>query len=162
MMAPPRSGQTHAMSDTTPAAGDATGSAPPDDALTRFMHTTMPFMAVLGAEAIVATPEAVRVRMAWRPDLCTSAEVMHGGALMSLADGTGAWCAFLHLPPGATTTTVESKTNLLRAVTGGHVEAVARPLHAGRRFVVVDTELRDEDGRLVARTTQTQAVLGGG
>jgi uncharacterized protein (TIGR00369 family) len=87
---------------------------------------------------------------------------MHGGALMSLADMAGAVCAFLNLPPGATgTTTIESKTNFLRALRDGYVEAVATPLHAGRSTLVVDTELRDADGRLVARTTQTQAVLSG-
>ena len=57
------------------------------------------------------------------------------------------------------TATIESKTNFLRPVRDGHVEAVARPLHVGRTVIVVDTELRDAAGRLVARTTQTQAVL---
>jgi len=66
---------------------------------------------------------------------------------------------FLHVPEGASTTTVESKTNFLRGVREGHVEAVARPLHVGRSFIVVDTELVDPTGRLVARVTQTQAVL---
>lgn len=85
---------------------------------------------------------------------------MHGGVLMALADSLGGLCAFLNLPEGAAgTTTIESKTNFLRAVTGGRVRAVSRPLHAGRMVIVVDTELRDDEGRLVARVTQTQAVL---
>ena len=79
---------------------------------------------------------------------------------MALADAAGGVCAFLNLPERATgTTTIESKTNFLRAVRAGHVTATARPLHAGRRTIVVDTELRDDEARLVARTTQTQAVL---
>ena len=41
----------------------------------------------------------------------------------------------------------------------GYVEATSRPLHAGRTVIVIDTELRDDDGRLVARVTQSQAVL---
>ena len=77
---------------------------------------------------------------------------------MALADTSGAWCAFLNLAEGASTTTIESKTNFLRAVRAGHVTAVSRPLHVGRTTVVIDTEVRDEDERLVARTTQTQAV----
>jgi uncharacterized protein (TIGR00369 family) len=85
---------------------------------------------------------------------------MHGGALMSLADMAGASCAYLNLPEGATgTATIESKTNFLRALRDGHVDAISRPLHVGRTTIVVDTELRDADDRLVARTTQTQAVL---
>jgi uncharacterized protein (TIGR00369 family) len=84
---------------------------------------------------------------------------MHGGALMSLADTAGATCAFLNLPPGAGTGTIESKTNFFRAVRDGHVDAVARPLHVGRSTIVVQTELQDAAGRRVAIVTQTQAVL---
>ena len=131
----------------------------PDDDLTAFLHTAMPFTATLGAQALAASPDEVRVRVDWREDLCTSGGLLHGGLLMALADSTGAWCAFLHLPEGASTTTVQSGTNFLRGVRSGHVDAVARPVHAGRSFVVVDTELRDAQGRLVGRTTQTQAVL---
>lgn len=127
--------------------------------LTEFMHNVMPFTAVLGAEAIAAEPGEVRARLAWKETLCTSGGLMHGGVLMALADSVGAWCAFLHLGKGASTTTIESKTNFLRGVRGGSVEAIARPLHAGRTVIVVDTELRDDDGKLVARVTQTQAVL---
>jgi 1,4-dihydroxy-2-naphthoyl-CoA hydrolase len=58
---------------------------------------------------------------------------------MALADSAGGACAFLNLPPGAAgTTTVESKTNFLRAVRDGYIEAVARPLHKGRTLIVVD------------------------
>ena len=132
------------------------------DDLTSQMHEVMPFMGVLGAEALEAARERVRTRLAWDPTRCTAGGVLHGGALMALADGTGGWCAFLNLPDGAVgTTTIESKTNLLRAVREGSVEASATPLHVGRTVIVVDTELRDAAGRLVARTTQTQAVLAG-
>ena len=85
---------------------------------------------------------------------------MHGGALMGLADSAGGLLAFLNLPEGAGgTATIESKTNFLGAVRSGYVNAVARALHKGKRTIVVDTELYDDDGRLVARVTQTQAVL---
>jgi 1,4-dihydroxy-2-naphthoyl-CoA hydrolase len=122
----------------------------------------MPFAAVLGVELLDATADEVRARVAWDPSRCTAGGVLHGGVLMGLADSAGGLCAFLNLPEGsAGTTTIESKTNFLRAVREGHVEAVARPLHAGRTTVVVDTELRDAGGRLVSRTTQTQAVITG-
>ena len=133
----------------------------PDAALTAFMRESMPFMALLGVEALAADPAEVRTRLAWTPTLLTTGGLLHGGVLMSLADGTGAWCAFLNLPKGASTTTVESKTNFLRAVREGTVVATSRPLHVGRTIVVVDTEIRDQAGKLVARVTQTQAVLGG-
>lgn len=120
----------------------------------------LPFAEMLGVSELSLHDGAVTARLGWAPERCTTAGVMHGGALMALADTTGAYCAMLHLPDGATaTTTIESKTNFLRAVRGGYVTATSKPLHAGRTVIVVDTELRDDDGRLVARVTQTQAVL---
>ena len=120
----------------------------------------MPFAAVLGVEDVTAASDQVTASVAWDPSRCTSGGVLHGGALMGLADSLGGFCAFLNLPSGAEgTATIESKTNFLRAVRGGRVTAVARPLHIGRTVIVVDTELRDDQGHLVARVTQTQAVL---
>lgn len=126
------------------------------------LHALVPLAAMLGISASEAGAERVRLQVDWRPELCTAGGVLHGGALMSLADTAGAVAAFLNLPEGAQgTTTIESKTNLLAAVRGGTVTATSTPLHAGGTVVVVETEVRDGDGRLVAKTTQTQAVLRG-
>lgn len=125
------------------------------------LHALVPFAATLGLRIVGATPQEVRVQLDHRPELCTAGGVLHGGTIMALADTTGAVCAFLNLPDGASTTTVESKTNLLAAIRGGTVTATATPLHTGSTLIVVETEVRREDGRLAAKTTQTQAVLGG-
>ena len=119
----------------------------------------MPFAAGLGIELDEASPDEVRGRLAWAPERCTAGGVMHGGALMAFADSLGGICAFLNLPEGAQTTTVTSTTTFLRAVREGEVTALARPLHAGRAVIAVQTDLRDGGGRLVAQVTQTQAVL---
>ena len=130
------------------------------DELTVQLHAAMPFTGVLGATALKVGPDEVVLRLDWDATRCTSGGLLHGGALMALADAAGGWCAFLNLPDGASgTATVTSATNFLRPVTEGHVEATACPLKLGRTMIVVDTELRDADGRLVARVTQTQAVL---
>jgi 1,4-dihydroxy-2-naphthoyl-CoA hydrolase len=123
------------------------------------MHGSMPFTALIGAEPVAASKDEVRATLAWDETRCTAGGAMHGGALMSLADSTAALCAFLNIPEGAATTTIESKTNFLRSVREGHVEAVSHPLHIGRTVIVVETELYDAAGLLVAKTTQTQAVL---
>ncbi len=82
------------------------------------------------------------------------------GCTEALADSTGGACAFLTLPEQAQgTTTVESKTNFLRGVREGYIEAVSRPLHIGRTVVVVETDVRDQSDLLVARVSQTQLVL---
>ena len=119
----------------------------------------MPFATVLGIEDVNAAAERVTGRVRWAESRCTSFGVLHGGVLMALADSIGAYCAVLNLPEGAGTSTIESKTNFLRAVRSGHVEARARPLHVGRTTIVIDTELYDDQDRLVGRVTQTQAVL---
>jgi len=122
-------------------------------------QAAMPFVNLLGVELTAAAPTEVRGSLAWSESRCTTGGVLHGGALMGLADTLGGVCAFLNLPEGAATTTIESKTNFLRAVREGTVTATSTPLHTGRRFVVVETELCDDDDRLVAKVTQTQAVL---
>ena len=124
------------------------------------LHALVPLAATLDLRVVVAAPEHVTLELDHRPELCTAGGVLHGGAVMALADTAGALCAYLNLPEGAAgTTTVESKTNLLAAVRGGTLTASATPLHVGSRLVVVETELRRDDGRLAAKTTQTQAVL---
>ncbi len=122
----------------------------------------MPYTARLGITVDEAAPERVTGCLAWEAELCTVDNALHGGALMSLADTVGAACAYLNLPPGAGTSTVESKTNFFRAARAGTVRAMSRPLHVGRRFVVVQTDLHDDENRLLAQTTQTQAVLPSG
>jgi len=118
----------------------------------------IPFAAAIGMELLEATPELVVSRLQWTPERCTTGGVMHGGALMALADNGGGVCAFLNLPEGAVgTATIESKTNFMRAVREGAVTASSRPLHVGRTMVVVETELLRDDGKLAAKVTQTQA-----
>ena len=119
----------------------------------------MPFAQTLGLVVTSAEKDEVRGRMDWAAERCTSFGVLHGGALMAFADSLGAVCAVLNLPEGASTSTIESKTNFFRAVREGHVEGVARPLHIGRRTIVVQTDVYDQAGKRVAQVTQTQAVL---
>jgi uncharacterized protein (TIGR00369 family) len=122
------------------------------------IRDTMPLAVLLGVELLETTPELVRGRLAWAPERCTAGGLMHGGALMALADSCGGVCAFLNLPEGSVgTATIESKTNFMRAVREGDVLIATRPLHKGRTMIVIESELTREDGALVAKVTQTQA-----
>ena len=127
---------------------------------TELLQTSMPLCATLGITASEASADRIVAHLDWRPELCTSGGLLHGGAVMTLADAAGGACAFLNLPEGATgTSTIESKTNFMGAVReGAAVTATATPLHRGRTTIVIETELR-VDGRLVGKTTQTQSVL---
>src|SRR5579871_4217596 len=111
---------------------------------------TLPFSVTLGMTLTVAEPGEVSGTLPWAPERCTNGGVLHGGALMALADSLGGICAFLNLPPGAATSTIESKTNFFRGVRGGGAHGTSRPLHVGRRTIVVQTDIVDDAGKRVA------------
>ncbi|BBX22355.1 aromatic compound degradation protein PaaI [Mycolicibacter terrae] len=125
----------------------------------RLVVASMPFATTLQIEVGELKPHQVIATMAWAPERCTTGGMLHGGALMAFADTAGAVCAVANLPQGASTSTIESKTNFFRAVRAGTVTATSLPLHVGRTTIVVQTDLTDDDDKLVARVTQTQAVL---
>ena len=99
-------------------------------------------------------------RLAVRKALCTIPDILHGGAIMSLADTVGAVATVLNLPQGASTTTVESKSNFLAPVPLGDVAtASCEPFHRGGRLMVWQTKITRGDGRLCAVVTQSQIVM---
>jgi len=119
-----------------------------------------PFPKMIGLEITEASPSRVRARLAARNELCRSGGTLHGGAIMSLADIVASCGAYLNLPEGAATTTIESKTNFIGAAKeGGAIYAEAVPLHVGRRSSVWQTNVTREDGKLVAVVIQTQMVI---
>lgn len=123
-------------------------------------YSTQPFPRMMGIEILTADRARVTARLVVRPELCTSGRILHGGAIMTFADTLGAIGAFLNLPPGAGTTTAESKTNFFApANEGSTVLGEAIPVHVGRRTSVWQTRLTLEDGKLIALVTQTQMVL---
>jgi 1,4-dihydroxy-2-naphthoyl-CoA hydrolase len=121
---------------------------------------TMPFSELLGIRVTLSTPDLVEAEMEVRPDLCTIPAVLHGGALMALADSVGAIATVLNLPECAWTTTIESKTNFLAALPVGEVaRAACTPIHKGRQTMVWQTRISRADGRLAGVVTQTQLVI---
>jgi 1,4-dihydroxy-2-naphthoyl-CoA hydrolase len=121
---------------------------------------TMPFSELLGIRVLTSTPDLVEAEMEVRSDLCTIPAVLHGGALMALADSIGAVATVLNLPEGAHTTTIESKTNFLAALPVGEVaRASCTPIHKGRTTMVWQTKISRADGRLAGIVTQTQLVI---
>jgi uncharacterized protein (TIGR00369 family) len=123
------------------------------------MLQTMPFAVHSGVVLTAASHDQVVGHLDWAAERCTIGGVLHGGALMTLADSLGAVAAFLHLPAGASTATVSSSTALLRGARGGRVTGTSRVINAGRRFITVQTDLTDDDGKPISTTTQVQAVL---
>ncbi|HUD58023.1 MAG TPA: PaaI family thioesterase [Acetobacteraceae bacterium] len=130
------------------------------DLATRLQQALPPFPRWLGITVTVATPDRVVAEITVRQDLCTSNDILHGGAIMAFADTLGALGTVANLREGQGTTTIESKTNFFAASSlGARLIAEATPLHRGRRTQVWETRLTNAEGRLVAKVTQTQMVL---
>jgi len=122
-------------------------------------HCKGMFPELLGIRFTEASPDRVTAELSYREALTTIGGSLHGGTLMAFADTVGAFATVLNLPPGATTTTLESKTNFFAAGRSGIVRAESTPLHRGKRTMVWQTRITDESGRLLSLTIQTQMVL---
>lgn len=118
------------------------------------------FPGLLGIELLEVAPERVVASMQVRSDMCTTGDVLHGGAIMAFADTLGGVATFVNLPKGARTTTIESKTNFLGAApVGSRVTGECTPFHRGRTTMVWQTLIKSDSGKLCAVVTQTQMVL---
>ncbi len=118
-----------------------------------------PFAQTLGLRILSAHPDRVEAELPVTEALGNRNNTLHGGAFMALADNLGGTATFLNLKTGEGTSTIESKTNFFRSLTEGNAAITATLVHAGRRTIVVQTDIARPDGKLVSRTTQTQAVL---
>jgi 1,4-dihydroxy-2-naphthoyl-CoA hydrolase len=130
------------------------------DLAARLQQELPPFPRWMGITVTIATPERVVAELTVKEELCTSGDILHGGAIMAFADTIGALGTVANLREGQGTTTIESKTNFFAASpVGARLIAEATPLHRGRRTQVWETRLTNSEGRLVAKVTQTQMVL---
>ena len=119
-----------------------------------------PFADFLGIKLTHVSPERVTAELLVRNEIATMPAIIHGGAVMALADNVGAVATVVNLPEGAGTTTIESKTNFFAAIPVGETAyAESTPLHRGRTTMVWQTKITRADGRLCALVTQTQLVL---
>ncbi len=128
--------------------------------LRQWIADPLPFATLLGLELVTITPDRVEAVLQVREDLCTQPAVLHGGAVMALADTLGAIATVVNIAEGATTTTIESKTNFFAAIpVGDTAKAECTPLHRGRTTMVWQTRITRSDGRVAALVIQTQLVL---
>lgn len=121
---------------------------------------SLPFSDLMGLKIIEVTQEKVTAELPVKAELCTRPAVLHGGAMMAFADTLGAIGTLANLSGGASTTTIESKTNFFAAIPEGDTaKAECTPLHRGRTTMVWQTRISRSDGKLAAIVTQTQLVL---
>lgn len=118
-----------------------------------------PFAKTLGLKITLATKSRIEGELQVTPERCTIPPTLHGGAIMAMADNLGGVGAFLNMPTGCTTSTIESKTNFLRPIpVGDTARAETLPIKIGRTIQVWETRIYRGDGALAAIVTQTQIV----
>lgn len=130
------------------------------DRLMQIAQDQPAFGRLLGFKILVAEADHVEAEVLIEPKLGNRNGVMHGGAIMGLADNIGGTATFMNLKAGESTTTLESKTNFFRALPVGETaRIICQPLHKGRRTMVWQTKVLRQDGKLAALVTQTQMIL---
>jgi len=119
-----------------------------------------PFADFMGMKITHLSPERVAAEMKVTEQLSNRNGVLHGGAIMALADNLGGTATIANLPEGASTATIESKTNFFAGIAVGDIaHAECTPLHRGRSTMVWQTKITRGDGKLAALVTQTQIVM---
>jgi uncharacterized protein (TIGR00369 family) len=114
----------------------------------------------LGIKITHLSRDRVTAELPVREELNNRHGIMHGGAIISLADNLGGTATTANLKLGQTTATIESKTNFFAGIPIGDVAyAECTPLHRGRTTMVWQTRITRKDGKLCALVIQTQAVL---
>jgi 1,4-dihydroxy-2-naphthoyl-CoA hydrolase len=130
------------------------------DLLARLRDQPLPFASLLGIDLFSAEPDKLVAEMTVRPEFCTRPAVLHGGVIMAFGDTLGALATVANLKDGASTTTIESKTNFIGAAPAGpRVVGETTPVHRGRRTMIWQTRVTTAEGKLVAMVMQTQLVL---
>ena len=119
-----------------------------------------PFAEFLGMKITHVSADKVEAELVVREELNNRFGILHGGAVMALADNLGGTATVANLPPGGRTATIESKTNFFAAIpVGDTARAECTPLHRGRSTMVWQTRITRGDGKLCALVTQTQIVI---
>lgn len=116
------------------------------------------FMGHLGAELLAVEEGKVSVGLDFNPALTQQAGVYHAGVYTTIADSASGYAALTMMPEGKDVLSVEFKINLLRATKSDRLVANAWVVKAGRQIVVTESEVVDQEGRLIAKFQGTMIV----
>ena len=132
------------------------GPASGRDVIAEFLPQS-PFVAKLGIIADQLADDEVRLRLPWDPSNVTVGDMVHGGAIATLADLTvmaAAWCG-AQAPPEFRGVTVSMTVDFMAPARATDVIGVGRALRRGRSLVNCEAEIVDPEGRLLAKALAT-------
>lgn len=135
------------------------GTASGRDVMAAFLPAS-PFAAKLGIVIDHLGDDEVRLRLPWDPTNATAADMVHGGAIATLADlavMAAAWCG-REAPPSMRGVTVSLSLDFMAPARSSDVIAVGRALRRGRSLVNCEAEIVDPDGNLVAKAIAVYKV----
>jgi len=120
-----------------------------------------PYIRLLGMRFIAVSDGSATFEMPARNELYNPNDVVHGGALTSLADSAMGFAVFSTLAAGETFTTAELHVNFIKAVTAdsGMLRSIGRVVHRGQQIAVAEAEILDQQNNLIARASSTNVVL---
>jgi uncharacterized protein (TIGR00369 family) len=129
------------------------------DEVGRENQTVNPLFSFLGVRVERIDAQAVTLALPLRPEFIQGGGVVAGGILAALADEAMAHVVLANLNPGESTATIEMNVRYLKSVREGTARAEARVVKRGRQVVTVEAEVKDGEGRLLARAGASFQVL---
>ena len=118
-----------------------------------------PFLDFLGMRAEEIREGYARFSMDIRPEFLQGAGIMQGGLSIAFSSETAAHAVMTTLAPGENLTTIELKNNFLSMGSRGRLIAEATVFKRGRRLVIVDCIVRDDQGKDISRSSATIMVI---
>jgi 1,4-dihydroxy-2-naphthoyl-CoA hydrolase len=113
----------------------------------------------IGTEWLDLGPDEARARIAVEDHHKQPFGLVHGGVFATLAESLCTPATHKAVADDGMTAVGQSNdTRLLRPISQGHLNAVARPRHRGRTTWVWDVEISDDDERVCALARVTMAV----
>lgn len=123
------------------------------------MPVSNPFLNFMGMELEELGEGYARFSMTIRPEFLQGAGVIQGGLSVALSSETAAHAVMTTLSAGENITTIELKNNFLASASSGRLTAEATVFKRGRRLIIVDCLIRDDQGRDISRSSASILVI---
>jgi acyl-CoA thioesterase len=123
------------------------------------MVATAPFYQLLKITLEKIDEGLARFRMPFQRELTQGFGVVHVGAIATLADTAVAYALLSLVQPGERVATVEFKINYLSSVTAGELIAEAHIINKGEKLALGGMEVKNEQGKLIAKGLATYMIL---
>jgi 2-hydroxymuconate-semialdehyde hydrolase len=134
------------------------------DLLEAYLRGTVPpppYVRLLGMRLTAVFDGSATFEMPLTTELYNPNNVVHGGAISSLADSAMGIAVFSTLGPGESFTTAELHVNFIRAAVAetGVLHSTGRVVHRGQQIAVAEADVLDQQNRVVARASSTNLIM---